>query len=191
MKQGDHIVYNTGTFVFERKFSKYILPRSVCMGTFYTLGPITSFTAKSSKELTEAEWKEMIGERIDLDLFSLEISENGISGEIKEEIFKENIHGMYEVLRNMSYPLLNGNIDYYEESYGDDLKEQSDEYAALYVKSPKDEKITINCNFAMMFLEGKVSVEEFYTEPQFINWLFKNSNIENPLKGCMVSEIVG
>lgn len=161
------------------------------MGTFYTLGPITSFKTSSRKGLSELEWKETLGERLDLNLFELTFTENNVSGKIKEEVFKENIYDMYDILREMSFSLENININHYKEEFGDDLQEQSTSYAELYVSFQKEEKIKIKCNFAMMFLEGKVLVEEFYTEPQLINWLFKNSNINNPLKGCMISEIVG
>ena len=43
----------------------------------------------------------------------------------------------------------------------------------------------------MLFIEGKVLAEEFYTEPHLINWLFRHSNIQNKLAGCVISDIVG
>lgn len=161
------------------------------LGTFYTLGVITSFKVDSKSISTIKEWEEVLKERLDLDLFSLKIEESKLSGTLDPDVFKQNIHGLYAVLRKISSPLCNGNIDYYEEIGGDSIDGYQNEYAELYIKTPNEKKLTIKCNFAMLFIEGKVSVEEFYTEPQITNWLFRNSNIENKLSGCMISDVVG
>lgn len=34
-------------------------------------------------------------------------------------------------------------------------------------------------------------MEEFFSEPLLINWLFRNSTIDNKLAGCVISDIVG
>jgi hypothetical protein len=49
--------------------------------------------------------------------------------------------------------------------------------------------IKIETNFAMMMIEGKVIIEEFYTDPHLINWLFRNSNIPNKLSGAVISSV--
>lgn len=53
-----------------------------------------------------------------------------------------------------------------------------------------DTKITISAEIAVLFIEGKVFVEEFTFEPKIINWLFRNSSISNPLSGCVMSNVL-
>ena len=51
--------------------------------------------------------------------------------------------------------------------------------------------VNIRCQLIMLMIEGKVFAEEFDTDPMLINYLFRNSNINNPLCGAVISEIVG
>ena len=43
----------------------------------------------------------------------------------------------------------------------------------------------------MLMLEGKVLVEEVRTDPVLINYLFRHSNVSNPIKGAVISQVVG
>jgi len=52
-------------------------------------------------------------------------------------------------------------------------------------------QITIAAEIAVLFIEGKVLVEEFSYEPKIVNWLFRHSNISNPLTGCVMSDVLG
>jgi hypothetical protein len=43
----------------------------------------------------------------------------------------------------------------------------------------------------MLMLEGKVLVEEFNADPVLIDDLSRHSNISHPLKGAVISQVVG
>lgn len=51
--------------------------------------------------------------------------------------------------------------------------------------------ITLSAEFAILFIEGKVAVEEFSIEPNLMNWLFRHVDLSNPLSGCIMTDIVG
>ncbi|SMQ77491.1 hypothetical protein SAMN05444673_2819 [Bacillus sp. OV166] len=184
------------------------------MGTFYTLGIINKFGAQATKgptrwnrenlALTEAEWKEALDKRIDTSIFDLELQEDGtIKGFLKNNVFKENIKGFYEFLREILGEHRNGNFDYYEKGMSEDgelhdinVEDDDDGYSYewandIRILNKDGVEIRIECEFIMLFLEGKVLVEEFYTDPVLINYLFRNSKIDNPLAGAVISAVVG
>jgi hypothetical protein len=82
-------------------------------------------------------------------------------------------------------------IEYYEKIYGDHLDDYQFWDTYLYVTGQNGKSIRIEANIALLFIEGKVIVEYFQTEPQIINWLFRHSGLKNKLAGCIVSTIVG
>lgn len=161
------------------------------MGTFYTLGVIKNFKAYSDQPLTEKEWKEILNERVDLEMFDTKINNVDVEASLQSEIFSENISGFYETLRKILAPRKNENMDYYEKEFGQDIENYQMGYTSLYLQGPQGSRVKLNITFALLFIEGKVVVEEFYTEPSLINWLFRHSKMENKLAGCIVSEIVG
>ncbi|MCM3671637.1 hypothetical protein M3181_22020 [Mesobacillus maritimus] len=185
------------------------------MGTFYTLGIINRFGAQATKggskyfgrehlPLGESVWKEVLNERIDTSIFDLEMQEEGtITGLLKNSVFQENINDFYEILREILGEHRNGNIDHYEKDYflhhrdihGEDVEDDADypfEWADdIRILNKDGLEIRIECQFIMLMLEGKVLVEEFSTDPVLINYLFRNSNIKNPLAGAVISQVVG
>src|SRR5690625_5628212 len=71
------------------------------MGTDYSLGIITKFSATSNTELTGEEWLNVLNERIDVSLFDLETAEKEAMGALQKDVFRENITGFYDVLRKI------------------------------------------------------------------------------------------
>ena len=161
------------------------------MGTFYTMGVIKNFTAIASNELALTEWENVLNDRIDLDCFDVKYSREKLEGELQESIFHDNIDGFYHVLRKILGKNRNESIDDYAETFGKNIKNYQIEYAEIKFSTENNIDIIVQVNFAMLFLEGKVMAEEFYTEPVLLNWLFRNSNINNKLAGCIVSRVVG
>lgn len=161
------------------------------MGTYYTLGVIKDFQAHSEQPLTEKEWKEILNERVDLELFDTKIDDTDVEALLKSEIFSENIADFYEVLRGILAPVENKNMDYYEQEFGQDIENYQVGYTRLYLLGPQGSCVTLNITFVLLFIEGKVIVEEFDIEPPLINWLFRHCKMENKLAGCIVSSIVG
>ncbi len=53
-----------------------------------------------------------------------------------------------------------------------------------------DTRITITAEIAILFIQGKVFVEEFSFEPKIINWLFRHIDISNSLAGCVMSDVL-
>lgn len=156
------------------------------MGTFYTIGIIKEFKVTSNEVLLMDTWHEKLADRLDLELFELKVEENKLFGKLKKDIFDENIEDFYSTLRKILGKKRNANIDYYEKSYGKDLDEYPTEKNYVYL-----DELKLETTFAFLFIEGKVLVEEFNSDPLLINYLFRNSTIENPLKGCVISEIIG
>ena len=54
-----------------------------------------------------------------------------------------------------------------------------------------DVHITISANIAILFIEGKVFVEEFSFEPKLMSWLSRHIDISNPLSGCIMNDVQG
>ena len=127
---------------------------------------------------------------MDVSLFDLQITDVKVEGSLRPGIFCENISNFYEVLRGILGVKRNPCLDYYEKEYGVNLDSYQMETTNLHIQNEDGLSIRLDLTFALLFIEGKVLVEEFYTEPVLINWLFRNSNIENKLAGCIVSEII-
>ncbi|MHA6251633.1 hypothetical protein [Oceanobacillus sp. CAU 1775] len=162
------------------------------MGKFYSLGVIKNFTARSNKYLTMEEWKTALQDRLDLSCFELTQDENEkLHGTLHEELFEENIDDFYDVLKKILGKNRNTNIDYYQETFGNDINDYQIEYSKIQFNPEEHIDITVEFNYAMLFIEGKVMAEEFYTEPILLNWLFRNSTIENKLAGCIASYVTG
>ena len=61
---------------------------------------------------------------------------------------------------------------------------------AIKVLDNEGNSIKLSTSMALLFIEGKVSVESFNIDPKLINWLFRHSDISNKLSGCVISDIV-
>lgn len=161
------------------------------MGSDYSLGIIHEFTVTTQESLMKEEWEKALNDRLDLSLFDLEFSDSEVKGKLNPTIFSENIADFYNILRKILGSRRNGNIDYYEDSYGTELENYQSWYTSLQFEDGAGRSIKLKASFVLLFVEGKVMVEEFYTEPVLMNWLFRNSNIPNKLAGCVISDIVG
>lgn len=161
------------------------------MGTYYSLGIVHRFHAKSNRAMSNQEWMEAIDERLDTRLFDMTPTELESKGNLQPGIFEENIAGFYETLRGILGPDRNPELDYYEQSFGNELEKYQWAVERMRYRSSNGASIQLNLEFALLFIEGKVLIEVFYTEPKLINWLFRHSPIENKLKGCVISSIVG
>lgn len=160
------------------------------MGTFYCLGIINKFTATSRDSLLKNEWKNLLNERIDLNLYETSIQGTRVEGSLIDDIFKENIIEFYQILKEISGPTRSSNIDYYEKEFGTNINDYQTSQTELILETSNGNSISLSVTYVLLFIEGKVSVEEFNTEPHLINWLFRNSRIDNKLSGCVISDIV-
>lgn len=163
----------------------------VIMGTFYTLGVIHKFKATSNQPLTNKEWIKILNVRVDVSLFDLLITDVIVNGSLQSNIFKENIIGIYEILRGILGADRNPNLDYYEKEYGIDLDNYQMCRTSMNIQNEDGLNVRLDLTIALLFIEGKVFVEEFYSDPILINWLFRHSDIKNKLAGCIISNIVG
>lgn len=157
------------------------------MGTFYALGVVKKFIAKSNQTLNESNWKEILNERLDMEQYTINFRDNAIEGELKKEVFEKNIEDFYKKLVTITN---NERISIYFEDSGTDIEKYQHWVTGMTVKE-HCLQITLTAEFAILFIEGKVSVEEFSIEPYLMNWLFRHVDLSNPLSGCILTDIVG
>lgn len=157
------------------------------MGTFYALGVIKSFNAKSTNVLSFDEWNKLLNEKIDTDLFDIVVEGKHIRGSIKNNIFTDNIEDFYKKLKDITHE---EDIDYYFHEFGTEIESYQDDYGIIYIHDSEGKNITLHIVFVSLFIEGKVLAEEFNIEPKLINWLFRHVDFGNRLAGCIVSDIV-
>ncbi|QKY70151.1 hypothetical protein [Lentibacillus sp. CBA3610] len=161
------------------------------MGTDYTIGIVRDFTATANQNLSMEEWRLTLSDRLDLDCFALTEEESRLHGQLDESIFRNQIAGFYQTLGSILGEKRNPNLDYYFETFGTDITNYQTAAERITLKKGNGLHIELHFKYALLFVEGKVLVEEFYTEPLLLNWLFRNSKIENKLAGCVISGIVG
>ncbi|TMN21841.1 hypothetical protein [Lentibacillus cibarius] len=157
------------------------------MGTYYALGIVKHFTAKSDQAISPAIWNVYLDERIDIQLYTLRMNGAEIHGELKMEVFEDNIEDFYNKLVEITD---NEKISIYFEDSGKNMEQYQSWVTEMTVKQ-YDPNITLTAELAILFIEGKVLVEEFSIEPKLINWLFRHVNLANPLVGCVMCDIVG
>lgn len=157
------------------------------MGTFYALGVVKKFTAKSNQTLNEANWKEHLNERLDMEQYTINFRGNAIEGELKKEVFENNIEDFYNKLITITNYKP---ISIYFEDSGADVEKYQHWVTGMTVNEHSPQ-ITLSAEFAILFIEGKVSVEAFSIEPSLMNWLFRHVDLSNPLSGCIMTDIVG
>jgi hypothetical protein len=161
------------------------------MGTDYSIGVIRNFTAKANRNVSLEEWKAVLHDRLDLDCYTLAAQDTILTGELDPAIFRDNIAGFYQLLQLVLGEDRNPNVDYYFEEFGTEMNDYQFFGAYLPLKKKNGLTIQIDCDIALLFIEGKTMAEVFESEPTLINWLFRNSNVDNKLAGCMISGIVG
>ena len=160
------------------------------MGTFYTLGVIRDFTAKANERYSETDWQKFLTEKIDPTLFDLIFEDEGksVRGTLKDGIFENNIQDFYDKLLKITNNRL---INDYLKHYGVDINKYHTDDLEMDFYLDNNKKIVMGFSFVLLFIEGKVLVEEFNTEPKLINWLFRHCNFGNCLSGCIISSITG
>lgn len=72
------------------------------MGSFYILGIVNKFEAKSTSPLNQAHWEQYLNERLDLKQYTTTLADYTLKGELKKEVFKENIEDFYKKLIEIS-----------------------------------------------------------------------------------------
>jgi hypothetical protein len=158
------------------------------MGTYYGLGIVKEFTARSKTDIAATEWRDIILSRFDLDLFDTSFDHNAMSGKLKQTLFTEHVRDFFDTLEQITS---DKHIDYYFDEYGDQIDNYPLETTNFSFDDSKRGKIALSIQFALLFIEGKVGAEIFSTEPKLINWLFRHADIKNPLAGAIVSDIIG
>lgn len=68
------------------------------MGAFYILGIVKRFEARSTQPLSQIQWVKRLNERIDLKQYTTTFAEYTAKGELKVEVFEENIETFYNKL---------------------------------------------------------------------------------------------
>lgn len=157
------------------------------MGTYYALGIVKKFTAKSNQALSQTDWKKHLNERLDMEQYFINFRDNAVEGELKKEVFEGNIGDLYHKLVKITN---NEQIAIYFEDSGTDMEKYQDWVTVMTVKEHSP-NISIRAKFAILFIEGKVIAEEFSFEPLLMNWLFRHVDLSNPLSGCIMTDILG
>lgn len=157
------------------------------MGTYYALGIVKNFTAKSNQALSQIDWKIHLTEKLDIEQYSINFRDNTVEGELKKEVFVENIEDFYHKLVKITN---NEQIANYFEDSGIDIEKYQDWITVMTVKEHSP-NISLRAEFAILFIEGKVIAKEFSFEPQLMNWLFRHVDLSNPLSGCIMTDIAG
>lgn len=157
------------------------------MATDYSLGIVRGFTASSLWPISENEWKSLIQDRFNLDLYTIQIEDKQITGVLKEEVFTENIEDFYMNLVTM---LGDDKVLFWLRSGGTNL-DNYDRWPSRIALKYDGMAIELEIELALLLVEGKVFAEVFTMEPRLINWLFRHSPIQNKLTGCVWSDIVG
>lgn len=157
------------------------------MGTYYALGIVKRLKAKSNQPLTKDDWKKYLNDRLDIEQYTTNYQDNVVEGELNTGVFEKNIEDFYKKLVKIT-----GNewVSLYYQDSGTDI-EQYQNWTSGMKLVQQGCNITLSVDLAILFIEGKVFVEEFSIEPKLINWLFRHSDFSNPLTGCVMSDIVG
>lgn len=158
------------------------------MGTFYALGAVKELNANTKKALSKDEWKMLLHERFDTELFDFTVNNCEMTATLKADIFKENIRDFFGKLKVITG---DESIAYKFEEFGDEIEEYTTGRCNFYVVDGEKNRVKLSVFYALLFIEGKVLVEQFSTEPVLINWLFRHVDFGNKLAGAIVSDIFG
>lgn len=157
------------------------------MGKYYALGIVKKFKAKSNHALTQVAWEQYLNERLDLARYTLKFGDDVVEGKLNQNIFKENIEDLYDKLFQI---ISNDLVSAYFEYKGTDIEQYQTWMTGMSIKD-YNPSINLSAELAILFIEGKVFVEEFTIEPKLMNWLFRHVDLSNPLSGCIMTDVVG
>ena len=158
------------------------------MGTYYGLGIVAKFEAQAQNNLSMDIWRKILNNRFNIEIFDMAIDKSTVTGRLKENVFKENIENFINLLSAITE---SDSIGYSFRKHGTNIEEYQQFRTEMRVNDDYGKEVTVNITMVLLFTEGKVLVEEFSKEPKLINWLFRHSNIENKLRGAIISAIVG
>lgn len=158
------------------------------MGTYYGLGVVTEFESCSESNLNIDTWRKTLDNRFDIGIFDITIDKSTVTGHLKQDVFKENIEDFINLLSAITG---SDSIDYSFRKHGTNIEEYQKFHTEIRVNDDCGKEVTVYITMALLFTEGKVLAETFNKEPKLINWLFMHSNIENKLRGAVISDIVG
>jgi hypothetical protein len=156
------------------------------LGAFYILGIVKKFEAKSTQPLDQVNWNHYLNERLDTEQYTTTLADYTAKGELKEGVFEENIKIFYDKLIEMTG---DEKIAIYFDHSGTDIDKYQVRDTMMKFEY-HDVHITLSATIAILFIEGKVFVEEFSFEPKLMNWLFRHTDISNPLAGCVMSDVL-
>jgi len=158
------------------------------MGTYYSVGIVKEFAARAANAIDAQTLERVVGERFDLGLFDTDFQNGCLTGMLKPGLFNEHIADFVEKLVNIA-PDSRETILYYLEKYGADIDRFPSENCKFVVHDAGKKRIDIRASLSLLFIEGKVLVEQFSIEPALLNWLFRHSDFGNPLAGAVLSDI--
>lgn len=153
------------------------------MGTYYALGIGKEFDAYTNATFTSEKWQKILNERFDIDLYNIDIQPNSVEANLKQGVFEENIEDLYRLLKQITQK---ESIDYYFTRHGTKKDEYSSDIIVVHISDEEGNKIRLRIKLILLFIEGKVLAEEFSCEPKIVNWLFRHSNLNNKLAGCII-----
>src|SRR5690242_3983949 len=110
------------------------------MGTYYTLGVIQKFMAQSEQALSEEKWKQLVSERIDMELFEMTFSNQQIQGVLRDKLFEDNIKDFYSKLKKITHYT---SIDYYFKENGTQIANYDSGRTHIDLYDRKAKKIMI------------------------------------------------
>ncbi|NES21997.1 MAG: hypothetical protein F6K41_24515 [Symploca sp. SIO3E6] len=160
------------------------------MGTYYSLGVVQAFEAQTIASLTSEQLANTVNERLNLDLFDWNFTDGCLQGTLKDGLFSENIADLFQKLAAIANRSRD-TVEYYLQEFGDNIEEYPQEFCRLIFFDDEGNKIKLEADLVLLFIEGKVLAEMFSIEPALINWLFRHSSFDNPLTGAIMSSIVG
>ena len=158
------------------------------MGTYYGLGIAGTIEAQARKPMSEEQWRALLVDRFDLELFDVTSNDSAFKAALKKEIFSENISSFFKALQQMTGCK---NVDLYFNEYGTKMENYPKDEMLYFLPDLEGNRIRVFIRSVLLFTEGKVIAEEFAIEPKLINWLFRHVKLDNKLTGAVVSGIVG
>lgn len=158
--------------------------------SYYTVGVIKKFEARANRKLTLNEWKAILNERLDVSCFELKYDEKLLIGSLRKGIFENYIDDLYVVFHHILGERRNGKLDYYNKEYGKNHDEDQTGWTAIELTDKEGLEVVLHFEYKFLFTEEKERSDRFSAEPVLLNWLFRNSTLDNKLAGCIISDRV-
>lgn len=124
------------------------------MGTYYAMGIVKKFTAKSTQALSQTKWNKHLNERLDMEEYTMNFGDNAAEGVLNNEIFEKNIEDSYNKLVSITN---NEQISIYFEDTGTDIENYQDWTTRITIKQ-RNPNITLSAELAILFYRRKKSL---------------------------------